>query len=227
MQTVWWSGGIALPFLTLALHRDEWSASWPMLVYLQGKGPEYTLYRRLGKSQSSFGHCGQEKVYCPWWNIQDSLYYYIPVFFSSLVQSYSWNYRGKKHWGGRNTYSVVPMKETYPLYSANWLSISHPTSFLTRRTDTASLENVINTHYRQWPNRWHPATHPYFITLTDLPLYPWKPWNCHNFLQKRVILNNKSLKFQLKISTYNHPNAFHILMDFHPNKIKREQKYCH
>jgi hypothetical protein len=57
---VWKSGGIAPPFLTLALDGDEWSAS-RLGRFTPGKNPGYPLNRRLNGPQSRCGYCGLEE----------------------------------------------------------------------------------------------------------------------------------------------------------------------
>jgi hypothetical protein len=47
-EEIWGSGGIAQPFLTMALEGVEWAASRPCRFPPQGKSPCYPLHRRLG-----------------------------------------------------------------------------------------------------------------------------------------------------------------------------------
>jgi hypothetical protein len=56
-EDVFWSGGIALTFLTSTLHGGEWSASRPCSFT-----PPHALDKRQNGLQSRFGHCGEEKV---------------------------------------------------------------------------------------------------------------------------------------------------------------------
>jgi hypothetical protein len=56
-----WCGGIAPPFLPLALDGDEWSSSRPRRFTPRPNRRLYPLSRKLGGPQSRSGHCGEEK----------------------------------------------------------------------------------------------------------------------------------------------------------------------
>jgi hypothetical protein len=46
--------------------RWRWVVSFtPLSLYSRGKSPSYPLYRRLGGPQRRSGHCGVEKIFCP------------------------------------------------------------------------------------------------------------------------------------------------------------------
>jgi hypothetical protein len=53
------NGGIVLEFLTLAVDGGEWLAT-PACCFTSGKRTMYPLSRRLGGSQSRFGHTGEK-----------------------------------------------------------------------------------------------------------------------------------------------------------------------
>jgi hypothetical protein len=48
--TVWESGGIAPPFLTLALDGGEWVTFTPLPLYSQGNSIRYQMYRRFWRA---------------------------------------------------------------------------------------------------------------------------------------------------------------------------------
>jgi hypothetical protein len=58
------NGGIDPPFLTFAVHGDDWSALRTG-CFTPGEGAHSTYWRRLGVPQNRSGHCGIQKKSSP------------------------------------------------------------------------------------------------------------------------------------------------------------------